>query len=136
MSWEPRPLPEVNPETTHYWEGAANGMLLLSECQACGEVFFYPRKICPVCMANDVDPTEAEGIGTLYTYSIAHQLSGWPEEDLPLVNAIVELKEGPRMFSNVVDCDPEVLDVGAEVEVRFVETGKEDIAIPVFEPVE
>lgn len=135
MSWEPRPLPEVTPESEPYWAAAAEGRLLLRECEDCGLVHYYPRALCPDCLGENVDWVEASGEGTVYTYSVAQQMSGWPEADLPLVVAYVELEEGPRMMTNLVDCDPEAVSVGDPVEVTFVETDREDVAIPVFRPV-
>ena len=61
-------------------------------------------------------------------------MSGWPESDLPMVLGYVELEEGPRMMTTVV-ADPDEVAVGTGVEVRFVPTGKPDVAIPVFVPV-
>jgi uncharacterized OB-fold protein len=135
MTWEPRPLPDVTPESEPYWEAAAEGRLLVRECNDCGLVFHYPRTICPDCTSEDVDWVEASGEGTVYTYSVTRQMSGWPEADLPLVVAYVELAEGPRMLTNLVDCAPEAVSVGDEVAVKFVETIEDGIAIPVFCPV-
>lgn len=135
MTWEPRPLPDVTPETAPYWEAAAEGRLLVQECPDCGLVFHYPRAFCPDCFGDDVAWREAEGTGEVYSHSPAHTMSGWPEEDLPLVIAYVELDEGPRMVTNV-DADPEEVEIGTRVRVTFVETERADVAIPVFEPVD
>jgi uncharacterized protein len=134
MSWEPRPIPEVSPESEDYWSGAADEKLLLSECQDCGLIYHYPRALCPDCFSEDVDWLEASGKGRVYTYSTAHTISGWPEEDLPLVVAYVELDEGPQIMTNI-DADPEGVEIGTRVAVEFVATEEEDISIPVFVPV-
>lgn len=134
MSWEPRPVPDVNPETAAYWEAAADGRLLLGECEDCGLVFHYPRAHCPDCFGDDVEWREASGTGTVYTYSVAERMTGWPENDLPLIVAYVELTEGPRMMTNVVGCEPSAVEVGTPVEVQFVPTADDDVAIPVFSP--
>ena len=135
MTWEPRPVPEVTPETEPYWSAAAEGRLLLNECGDCGLVYHYPRAHCPDCFGDDVEWTEAAGAGEVYSYSVARTMSGWPEEDLPPVVAYVELDEGPRVMTNV-DAAPEAVEVGTRVEVAFVETDDEDVAIPLFRPVE
>lgn len=134
MSWEPRPVPEVTPESEDYWAGAADGKLLLSECQDCGLVYHYPRALCPDCFSDDVDWLEASGEGVIYSYSTARTMSGWPEDDLPLVVAYVELDEGPRIMTNI-DADPEDVEIGTRVAVDFVEAKDGDIGIPVFVPV-
>jgi len=135
MTWEPRPMPQVNPETREYWESAGDNSLLVSECRECGLVYHYPRANCPDCFSGNVAWREAMGQGEVYSYSVTPKVTGWPEEDLPLVLAYVELDEGPRMMTNIVDCDSEDVDIGTRVEVTFVET-EEDIGIPVFTPVD
>jgi hypothetical protein len=77
---------------------------------------------------------EASGTGVLYSYSIARQASDWPAADLPLIVAYVELAEGPRVMTNVLECEPEVLSVGMPVEARYIPTDEADVAIPVFAP--
>lgn len=135
MKWEPRPVPEVTPETAPYWAGAADGRLLVSECRDCGLVYHYPRALCPDCFSEDVDWVEAAGTGEVYTYSVARTASGWPESDLPLVVGYVELDEGPRVMT-MVDADPGDVSVGTRVEVQFAETDATDVAVPFFRPVD
>lgn len=130
-TWEPRPLPEVTPESARYWDAASEGTLLLGRCPDCGLVFHYPRARCPDCFAETAW-TEASGEGTVYTYSVAERMEGWPAADLPLVVAYVELAEGPRVMTNLVGCDPDAVAVGASVTVEFVPTEREGVAVPVF----
>jgi uncharacterized OB-fold protein len=130
-TWEPRPLPEVTPETAPFWEGAADGEFRLGYCPDCELSFFYPRARCPDCL-SEADLVEAEGEGSVYTYTVPEKVSGWPEESLPLVVAYVELAEGPRVVTNIIDCSPEEVTVGAEVAVDFIESEEEDVAVPVF----
>lgn len=136
MSWEPRPVPDVTPETEAFWSGATDDKLLLSQCDDCGLVYHYPRALCPDCFSDDVEWIESSGRGEIYSYSTAKTISGWPEEGLPLVIAYVELKEGPRMMTNVTDCNPDTVEIGDKVEVTFVSTENDDIAIPTFTLVE
>jgi uncharacterized OB-fold protein len=134
--WEPRPVPRTTPETEDYWAGCADGVLQLTECADCGLVYHYPRALCPDCFSDDTEWVEVEGTGEIYSFSIQEQMRGWPEEALPHVIAYVELDDGPRMMTNIVDCDPSDLAIGDRVEVRFVPTDEPDVAIPVFTPVE
>ncbi|MFC6989698.1 Zn-ribbon domain-containing OB-fold protein [Haloplanus sp. GCM10025708] len=135
-TWEPRPVPEVNPETEAFWRAASDGEFLLSACDDCGLVFHYPRSLCPDCFSEDVDWQQAAGTGTIYSYSVSESVSGWPEDGLPLVIAYVELDEGPRVMTNVQDVDPDDVEVGLAVEARFVPTEEENVAVPVFVPAE
>jgi uncharacterized OB-fold protein len=135
MSWGPRPLPAVTPETAPFWKAATDGEFHLCECTNCGLVYYYPRALCPDCLSGDVQWLEAEGTGEIYSFTITERTNGWPEEALPLVYAHVELDEGPRIITNVVDCDPATVEIGQRVEVTFIETDENDVAIPVFTPV-
>ena len=134
MTWEPRPLPSVTPETALYWEATADDQLLLCHCTACDLTYYYPRSRCPDCLSDAVEWQEAAGTGVVYSHTATELVSEWPEEALPVVVAYVELDEGPRVLTNL-DADPEDLAIGDRVEVAFVETEREDVAIPVFEPV-
>lgn len=133
--WEPRPLPEPSPESAAYWEAATEETLLLAECPDCELVIHYPRAVCPDCFA-DTEWRSASGTGTVYAYSVAESMSGWPEAYLPLVVAYVELAEGPRMLTTIERTDPDAVTVGMTVEARFVPTDRDDVAIPVFVPAE
>ena len=134
MTWDPRPVPEVNPETERYWRAAADGELLVRECLDCGLVYHYPRSRCPDCLGGTVEWRETSGRGEVYSYSVTRSVSGWPEGDLPLVLAYVELDVGPRTMTNI-DADLEAVEIGTRVEARFVDVAGSDIAVPVFVPV-
>ena len=132
MTWEPRPVPPVTPETEVFWSAAADGALLLGHCADCGTVFYYPRAHCPDCFGADVSLEPAAGTGTIYSYTVAHRSESVPEEDLPVVIAYVELDEGPRLISNVLGCDPADVEIGDAVAVDFVETEADEVGVPVF----
>ena len=136
MTWEPRPTPEVTPETERFWSAAADGRFVLPECRDCGLVFYYPRSHCPDCLGDDLEWFDASGRGEVYSYSILERIEGWPEEHLPVVTAFVELEEGPRVMTDLVDCDPDAVSVGTSVEAEFVPTEDDDVAVPVFVPTE
>ena len=134
MSWEPRPMPAPTNETAEYWQGATEGRLMLNECADCGLVYHYPRALCPDCFSDDIEWVEAAGEGEVYSYTLARQVPGWPEDDVPVAMAFVELAEGPRMPTVIQGIDPEDVEVGMAVTVDFVETEADDVAIPVFVP--
>ena len=134
MTWEPRPLPVVTPETREFWGATTDNELRLCHCQDCGLTYYYPRARCPDCLSDEVESIEATGHGVVYSYTVTETVSDWPSDTLPLVVAYVELEEGPRLLTNLVHCNPEKAEIGIEVEVTFIETDNADIAIPVFEP--
>lgn len=125
----PQPPDEVLPVL----EAAAEGRLLVQQCEACGEHQFYPRTICVACGSPDPAYVEASGRGVVHTFTVIHQnrMPGWSDE-LPYVVAVVDLEEGVRITSNVVDCDPGEVEVGMAVEVTFLREG--ELTLPRFRP--
>jgi uncharacterized protein len=127
-------LPAPDPETQPFWDAARSGTLLIRRCGDCGRFHFYPRPFCPVCWSSNVEWVEASGRATLYTWSVVRRNDLPPfGERVPYVAAVVDLDEGPRMMTNVVDCAFDALEVGMPLEVLFQETS-EDVTIPVFRP--
>ena len=99
-------LPTPDAETQPYWDAAKDGRLLIKRCRACTRPHAYPRPFCPHCWSEDVEWEEASGAATLYTYSIVRRNDLPPfNERVPYVAAVVDLAEGPRMLTNLVDCD-------------------------------
>lgn len=136
MRHQPRPrhLPIVNVETAEFWDACRAHRLLLRRCNACGTTSFYPRPFCPACWSDDVGWVDASGRATLYTWSVVHRNDLPPfDERVPYVAAIVDLAEGPRMMTNVVDVAHDDLRIGMPLEVVFRDEA-DDIVIPVFRP--
>ncbi|MGW7422197.1 Zn-ribbon domain-containing OB-fold protein [Streptomyces sp. NPDC054813] len=111
-------LPEPDAFTRPYWEAAAEGRLLLRRCRSCGRAHHYPREFCPHCWSEDVTWEPATGRAVLYTWSVVHRNDLPPFGDrVPYVAAVVDLAEGPRMMTELVDT-PEPR-AGLELEVAF-----------------
>jgi uncharacterized protein len=126
-------LPTPDETTEAYWEAAGEGRLLVKNCRDCGRVHGYPRPFCPYCWSDAVGWVEASGRATLYTFSIVRQNDLPPFRDwLPYVAAIVDLAEGPRMMTTIVDCAVEDVRIGMELE--FTTRAADDFAVPVFRP--
>ena len=125
-------LPTPDAETKPFWDACKDGRFLLRHCNACGRDHYYPRPFCPTCWSDDVSWVPAAGRGTLYTYSVVHvnDLPPFPER-VPYVAAIVELDEGPRVMTNIVDVPFDELQVGTPVTVEFTAIS-DDVTIPVF----
>lgn len=127
-----RAIPTVYPETQFYWDGAKQGKLMLNTCRACDRAYFPPRPFCPRCSSRDITIAEASGRGRLYSYVIS-QLPA-PGYEPPFTIAVVELDEGVRMVSNIVDCpaDPEALILDMPLQVTFED--RDGFAVPQFRP--
>jgi uncharacterized OB-fold protein len=124
---QPRSIagPEVSPETEAFWTGAQEGRLLLGRCNKCGEVYYYPRALCPFCLSADTGLEQALGRGQIYSFSIMRAAP------IPYVIALVTLAEGVTLMTNIVGCDPEQLAIGQPVRVIF-EPSDDGQLVPMF----
>ena len=129
-----KPLPTPSGETKPFWDSCRRGQLLVQRCGQCNEFQFYPRGICAKCWSTDIRWVQSSGKGTVWTFTVTYQnrTPGFAE-DVPYVLALVELEEGVRMFTNVVECDPREVKIGMPVEVTFVQAN-EQITVPYFKP--
>jgi uncharacterized OB-fold protein len=132
-----RPLPQpITPEARPYWDGLREHRLMLPRCRDCGKAFFYPRVLCPFCHGAAIDWIQASGRGRLYSFEIAYQtINKAFKVKPPYVLAMVELEEGPRMMSNLINvaADPAVLRCDMPVEIVFHQL-TDDITVPLFQP--
>ena len=126
------PLP--TPETAPFFQGCAEGRLQLQRCQQCRDFYFPPRPMCPKCWSTEIDWEVVSGRGTLHSYVINHRPAPGFAADAPYAIALVELEEGPRLMSNVVDIEntPDKLVLDMPLEVTFEHRG--DVTIPQFRP--
>ena len=131
-----KPLPTVSGETKPFWDACRRGQLLIQKCDRCGEFQFYPRGICANCWSEDIRWVTASGKGTVWTFTVTYQnrTPGFAE-DVPYVLALVELEEGVRMFTNIIECQPRDVSIGMPVEVTFVQANNQ-ISVPYFRPAE
>ncbi len=132
-----KPLPGDCPESRPFWQAARRHELVFQSCADCGHKIHFPRCVCPGCLSENLQWSRASGIGSVYSYTIIHRQVAHPcfASEIPYVYAIIELEEGPRMVSNVINIDPEKVGIGMKVRVVFEDvSGK--VSIPKFEPSE
>jgi uncharacterized OB-fold protein len=133
MAEPQRARPKPTPETKHFWDGTQAGELRLQRCNKCSKAYFPPRPFCPECGHREVTVFKASGKGFLYSYVIHHRPV--PGFTPPYSIAVVELEEGPRMMTNIVDCPqtPEALQLDMKVQVKF-EKLDDKTTLPLFAP--
>jgi uncharacterized protein len=120
----PVPAPDRTPETDAFWDGTAEGRLLLARCDACGTVIWYPKTWCPDCGGLSVSWHQASGLGTIHSFTVVHRAPGPFRDVVPFVVAYVELTEGPRVLTNIVGCEPDQVFIGLPVRLVFCDTGE------------
>jgi hypothetical protein len=127
------PVPVPSPETKPFWDAAKRGVLELPRCGACRKLHYYPRGVCPHCLSNDLSWERLRGTATLHTFTIVHRgQKGFPVPT-PYVLAVVQLTEGPRMMTTLIDVDPAAVSIGMPVEVCFRDVS-DTITLPLFRP--
>jgi len=94
--------------------------LVGTKCNTCGEKFFPPRYVCPKCRrAGNIEEFQFSGEGEIYSYTMIHTAPEGFDFQKPYILAIIKLKEGPLLLSQIVDCKPEDVEIGKKVEKVF-----------------
>lgn len=115
-----------------YWHGAARGRLVLQRCSACGRIRHYPRPLCDACHSFEYEPVEADGGGTVHSWTVAHHVfDPSVADDVPYVLLTVDMAEGVRVLGRWRG--PDDLRLGRPVRVAF-EPGPDGAPRPTFDP--
>lgn len=131
-----KPLPQPNADNKPFWEACQRHELTFQKCEQCGLVRWPAAFICPGCHSDRFEWTQVSGRGKVYSFAVYHQVfhPGF-EKDVPYVTASIELEEGPRLLSNVINCPPE--EVYCEMPVAVVwEDLSPEFSLPKFQPVD
>jgi uncharacterized OB-fold protein len=128
------PVPAISAAMQPFFEAAREHRLVVQQCRSCGALRFPAREICTRCLARDLGWAPVTGRGTVFSYTVVHQVyhPGFADA-VPYPVVIVELEEGVRMVSNLVDCPLTAIAVGMPVEVVFDELTPE-VTLPRFRP--
>ncbi len=116
----PKPLPIPTPTSEPYWTALREHRVAIQRCRACGHWVFYPRSNCTRCLSDDLAWTDIAGTGTLYTFTVTRRPTAPPfEDEMPQLIAVVELDEGPRLTTTLVNVEPEEIAIGMRVSPVF-----------------
>ena len=130
-----KPVPRITRDSAEFWKFTTEGKLMLRRCEVCGNQMYYPRITCTKCLSTNLGWVEASGRGHVHAVSVIHRPSVEAfRAGGPYALAIVDLEEGQRMMTNIVDCAPE--DVVIDMPVQLVFEPRGDVAIPLFRPVQ
>ena len=118
-------VPQPTGDTREFWEGCKEKRLRFQQCVACGHVRWPPSNLCPVCHSFETKWIEASGKGKIHTFTVYHMAfhPAWKDKT-PYITAVVELKEGPKLLTNIVDADPSQLTCDMPVEVVWEGAGE------------
>lgn len=133
MNLRPPPAEEAFGDalTAPFWQGTERRELLVQRCGACGRHQFYPRPFCLACDSTELAWVRTAGTGTIYSFTRIWR-GGDPHRKGPHINALVELDEGPRLFTTLVGA--ETFAIGQRVQVAW-QARSDAPPLPVFEPI-
>ena len=113
-----KPLPAVTSLNQPYWEGLRQRELRMQKCDGCRRVWFPPAPLCPGCWSRQYSWARLSGYGRVKSWVVFHQAYFRAyEHDVPYNVAEVELEEGPRLLTNLVDVGN--TDIRAEMPVTI-----------------
>ena len=115
-----KPIPRPSPTTRPFWDGLNERKVQIQRCDGCDSWVFYPRTRCPSCLSDLLIWREVSGQGVLYTYTLARQPTA-PHfaDETPQQLAVVELDEGVRMTSTLVNVEPSDIVIGMRLRPYF-----------------
>jgi uncharacterized OB-fold protein len=131
-----KPLPTPSPETQRFWDGCKAHQLWIPYCRPCQRFYWFPRDFCPTCGSREVEWRRASGRGKIYTFAIHFRAfhPGW-NDDVPYVTALIDLDEGVRMFTQMVDIEPDPKAVRCDMPVEVVwDDVTPDVTLPKWRP--
>jgi uncharacterized OB-fold protein len=129
-----KPLPKHDPLSQPFWEHARANRLAVQRCTSCNDLHFPPTQVCPSCLSEQQDWEVVSGRGTVVSWVHFHQVY-WPgfRPELPYNVVLVELEEGPRLLSNLLDVPEGGIAPGMKVRVAF-DPVTMDVTLPKFRP--
>ncbi len=121
------------PDSERYYAYLRKRQLMYQVCTDCGTVVFYPRSHCTGCLGTRLRWLPSLGMGTIYSHTVLHR-HGHPyfQQKLPYVLAFVDMDEGFRLLTKIVEATLETLTVGQRVSVHWLESGGD--WLPAFRP--
>jgi len=130
-----KPLPNISDFNRPFWEGTRLHEFRMQRCRDCNQTWGPNGPVCPHCFSTNYSWVRLSGRGKVASWVVFHKLYH-PSfaKDVPYNVAFVELDEGPRIISNIVDCKNEDIRIGMPVSVLF-EDINDEISIPRFKPV-
>jgi uncharacterized OB-fold protein len=132
MTAKPTPVP--NADTCPFWDACNEERLIVQTCESCGHIQFYPRALCVKCEGRDLDWRDTKPNGKVHTFTIVYRAPTPAfKAKAPYVLALIDLDDGFRMMTNIVNCEPE--SIAIDMPVRIVFEDRDGQRLPQAEPV-
>ena len=129
-----KPLPRPTPTSQPFWDGLAANKIVIQHCADCATWVFYPRNRCSGCLSDKLEWREVSGDAVLYTFTLTRQpTSPHFADEVPQKLAVVELAEGVRLTSTLINIDE--ADVRIGIKLKPVFDKHDDVTLLRFEPI-
>ncbi|MBF8294703.1 MAG: AcaC [Bacteroidetes bacterium] len=89
------------------------------KCSTCQHVAFPPRPVCPKCKGRSFETVRLSEEGKIVTFTIVRVASEKFSKQTPYAVGIVELQEGIRITTQIVDAELDKIEVGQRVKLVF-----------------
>ena len=127
-----KPLPDLSGTSGEFYGFCRVGELRFQRCGGCGNWRHVPRELCADCGSWDWSWEPSSGRGVVFSWTVVDRaLHPAFVDDIPYAAVIVEMEEGVRLLSTVVDVEPADLKIGLPVEV-FFDAMTEEVSLPRF----
>ena len=127
-----KPLPVMEGMTREFYQNCKRGELCFQRCSGCDRLRHVPTPRCAHCGSWDWEWSRSTGRGKLVTWTVVRRpMHPGFAGDVPYAPCVIELDDGIRMVSWVVDCPPEELCAGMPVTVEF-EDANDEVTLPKF----
>jgi uncharacterized OB-fold protein len=115
-----KPVPKIDDTNRPHWEGAQKGELRVQHCKSCGTYRYPPARWCSECLSEDIEWVKVSGKGAVWSWCVFHRqyFKGFDEE-MPYAVVLVELDEGPKLYSNLVGVSKDDIRIGMRVRAAF-----------------
>ncbi|MQA00861.1 MAG: acyl dehydratase [Dehalococcoidia bacterium] len=131
-----KPLPVPTPVTRPFWDALREHRVRIQHCAGCERWVYYPRSHCPGCLSPTLEWRDISGEGTVYTFTVARAPTA-PQflDELPQKIAVVELDEGPKLTTTLVNIEPEAIRIGMRVRPVYDDVEGAEVTLLRYEPV-
>lgn len=123
------PVPLQTPDQNRiytFYDNLREGRLTTTQCKDCSYIMWPPRVVCPECISDNLEWVGFPEPGRIYAFTVQENGNppGFPP---PMVYALIDFDNGKRIISPIVDCDPNEVEVGAEVSLKVVPASKDRV---------
>jgi len=127
-----KPLPALDGLTKEFYNWCRRGDLRFQRCSACQAWRHVPRPMCAACGSFEWTWQRSSGRGTVFSWTVAERpMHPAFQNDAPYAPVVIEMEEGVRLVSEMLDCSPDELEIGMPVELVFDHVTPE-ITLPKF----